>query len=106
MGKMSDLALEIFPDGLPGWKEPTTSRDAAKAMRGRSETLREAVLDLLGHCVAGLTPDEAAGLLNETVLAIRPRFSELSKAGLIVPTGSRRKNESGLAAKVWEIPPR
>ena len=101
MGRLSDAALTAYPDGLPGWKDPSTSRDAAVSVRNRSETLRGRVLELLSTSPRGLTPDEASERLNETVLAIRPRFSELAKLGKIAPTGERRKNASGLKAKVW-----
>ena len=102
MSRMSELAADLYHDGLPGWKEPTTSRDAAHAMRGRSATLRDKILELLKHH-AGLTPDEASELLGETVLAIRPRFTELSKMDLIETTGEKRANVSGMKAKIYRV---
>ena len=105
MSKMGEIAAGLYPDGLPGWTEPTTSRMAAKAMRSRAATLREKILELLGMHPAGLTPDEASGLLNETVLAVRPRFVELGPKhmGLIEKTGTRRTNDSGMSATVWRV---
>lgn len=85
----------------PGFKEPTTSRDAASAMKGRANKLREVVFTAIADAPDGLTADEVASLIGETVLAVRPRVSELAKADRIAPTGERRKNASGLKARVW-----
>lgn len=49
----------------------------------------------------GLTADQVAHLLDYKVLFARPRVSELHRAGLIVRTGTRRKNASGMSAAVW-----
>ena len=90
----------------PGWKEPTTSREAAAKVEAtvgerREEVLRE--LRLAGP--RGLTPDEAAARLGRTVLSVRPRFTELGPKhlGKIEKTGERRTNESGMAAAAWRI---
>lgn len=66
---------------------------------GRSEMMRREILGLLSEM--DLTADEAAVLMSESVLSVRPRFSELHKGGLILDTGSRRSNESGKSAAVW-----
>lgn len=89
----------------PGYRELTTSLDAAKAIHNHAQTLKDRILALLGGYPAGLTPDEAADLLNETVLGCRPRLTELKILGKIVATGERRKNKSGLMAKVWKLAP-
>lgn len=100
---MSDLFSyrDQYPNS-PGFKRDGTSRIAAKAMTPRAPTLRERILALLrsGAC---LTPDEAAARLGEPILAVRPRFSELSRLGLICETGERRQNDSGLRANVYRI---
>ena len=92
----------------PGWKEDDTSRDAAHAMAWAAPALRKRVMAELakvkGATPPGLTADEIASRLDLTVLAIRPRVSELHTAGRIVKTGERRTNVSGLAAHVWMIP--
>jgi hypothetical protein len=104
MSRISEV-LHAAPYGvLPGHKEPTTSRDAARTMGGTAALLRERVLvAVIAAGERGLTPDETATILGESVLAIRPRFSELGPKhyGLITPTGERRRNESGLLAKAW-----
>lgn len=81
-----------------------TSEDAAEAMASRAEVLREAILRLLlAH--DNLTPDEAAELLGESVLSVRPRFTELGERGLgwIERSGERRVNASGMRAHAMRL---
>ena len=68
----------------------------------RTERLRALVLELLAAVPSGLTADEIAAKLAESVLAVRPRVSELFHAGVIEKTGERRPNASGLNAHVWK----
>ena len=97
---MRDLfGHEPYPDS-PGYKEHTTSRAAAEAMRIRADSLCGRVLAALRH--RNMTTDECARELKESVLAIRPRFSELSEKGLIKRSGEQRKNASGKKAIVWQ----
>ena len=97
---MRDLfGLDTYPDS-PGYKEHTTSRAAAEAMRIRADSLRGRVLEALRY--RNMTTDECARELRESVLAIRPRFSELSEKGLIKRSGEQRLNVSGKKAIVWE----
>jgi hypothetical protein len=89
---------------LPGHKEFSTSKDAARAMSSRASVLRERVhAEITAAGRSGLTADQVAARLGETVLAVRPRLSELYhvEPPRIVPTGERRTNDSGLRAKVW-----
>lgn len=63
---------------------------------------------LRGKCIGALTTgnftaDEIAEILEESILSIRPRISELNKAGIIEDTGIRRINDSGNSAKVWRL---
>lgn len=83
----------------PGWKAEGTSRKAAEAMKPRAPSIRERIVSLVKD--NDLTPDEAAAILGETVLAVRPRFSEAARLGLIEDTGRTRRNASGLKATVW-----
>jgi predicted ArsR family transcriptional regulator len=87
----------------PGYKAPGTSREAAQAMQGRAQRLRDQVLALLQS--EELTADEAATKLGESVLSVRPRFSELHRMGLIWHSTKRRKNISGASAAVWFAAP-
>lgn len=96
----------------PGWKEPTTSRDAAEAVEPSASRLRSDVLTVYRAVwPSGLTADEVAKRLGRNVLSVRPRVSELKKAGELLVAYERqglgtkakplrRKNESGLMAAV------
>lgn len=83
----------------PGFKEPTTSKEAAEDVSPRASLLRDRVLALFDG--NALTADECAAALGETAFAVRPRLSELRAMGLIEPTDQRRKNKSGCSARVW-----
>lgn len=95
-----EQAKPAYPDE-PGFKEATTSKDAAEAMKPRSSGLRDRALACLA--LGPATPDEIAHQLGESVLAIRPRITELRLLGQIEKTGERRANESGLKAHVWRL---
>ena len=105
MSRIADAAFGDEPVGYPrspGFREPTTSREAAQAVTLSAPLLRERVYAVVRAAGAkGLTPDEAAAAIGETVLAVRPRMTELKLAGRIVETGERRANASGLKAKAW-----
>lgn len=93
-----------YPD-QPGTKTfLSTTRAAAAGMVSRAPTLRDQVLRLLGLGFS-VTPDEAAEALQVSILAIRPRFSELARMKKIQPSGHYRENASGKKAIVWELKP-
>lgn len=86
----------------PGFKESTTSREAALKMKRRQPKLCERVLAVLvGVGAYGMTTDECAAEMGLSILAIRPRFTELKMLDKIERTDRRRKNESGMSAIVW-----
>lgn len=86
-----------------GFKTHGTSSEAAYKITktGRAATLRSKVLDIIQGSEFGMTADEVATWLNENVLSIRPRLSELRSLNLIKESGERRKNQSGMTANVW-----
>lgn len=94
-----------FTDQNVGFKEPTTSREAAESMAVSAPILRVRVLCVIEAAPTGLTADEAAARLGTSVLAVRPRITELQQGGLIQPTSMRRKNASGRSARVWVATP-
>ena len=100
----SDIASTDSPASLP--PEPSATgealRAAARTNVARTERLRVLVLEILAAAPDGLTADEIAARLAESVLAVRPRVSELFHAGAIEKSGERRLNRSGLAAHVWK----
>ncbi len=64
---------------------------------------REVLAHLAKISPEGATADEIAEALRRSILTVRPRVSELNKAGLIRDSGSRRPNASGHEAIVWLI---
>lgn len=98
---MTDHDLFTYPLSA-GFKERTTSRDAAKAIeaRGRARNLRARILALYASG-RHLTADECAAVLNESVLATRPRITELQQLGLIEKAGERRPSSTGTSSHVW-----
>ncbi|KRR21681.1 hypothetical protein [Bradyrhizobium retamae] len=89
---------EKYPN-TPGSKGGGASKDAAERIGGRASMLRDAVTELMLRGYQ-LTADEIAKQLGETVLAIRPRVSELVKRKVLIKTEQRRKNVSGMTAHV------
>jgi hypothetical protein len=96
-----------YPDS-PGFKEKGgTSEAAAELMAPRAATLCAKALEILRVAYPdGRTADEIASSVRVTVLAMRPRITELYLAGLIEKTCERRKNISGASARVWAWIPR
>lgn len=88
----------------PGHRNVDTSIAAAEAVKPRTAILREKCLAYVKRWgMTGSTADECAAYLRESVLSIRPRFTELLRTNLIEDTGTRRKNESGRNAIVWKV---
>jgi hypothetical protein len=85
----------------PGWKEGDTSREAAESMSLRAVMLRKRCYDMV-RCYPSHTADEIADLIDESLLAIRPRISELRRMQLIRNQG-RGSNRSGMAAHRWVV---
>ena len=103
MSRIAEHHLGDYPGGA-GFKEPTTSREAAEKINATlNERQTEVVLALDAAGPAGLTADEVAKIIDRSVLAVRPRLSELRAMKKIVPTGERRTNESRMKAKVWRL---
>lgn len=84
----------------PGWKKRETSLEAAEAIASKAQTLRDKVYQLLRSrpCSA----DEAARILGETVLSVRPRFSELAAKNKIKDSGKRDITASKKRSIIWE----
>ncbi len=85
-----------------------TRRASFEAIRPKADVLQGRILRYMQRLHAsngpGITPDECASYLGLDKLSVRPRFTELQRAGLIHDTGARRKNPtSGKSAKVWTL---
>jgi hypothetical protein len=79
----------------PGFKSAGPSEQAATAISSTAKTLRDQVLKTIAEAPAGLSADAVADQPGRSVLAIRPRVSELRRLGEIQPTTQRVKNLSG-----------
>ena len=100
---VSEMTSAQLPDPLPETSATGEAlHAAARTNVGRTERLRALVLAVLAAAPDGLTADEIAAKLDASVLAVRPRVSELFRAARIEKTGERRLNQSGLAAHVWK----
>lgn len=92
------LPLFDFYPAAPGFKRDGTSRDAARSMADAAPCLKSQCWSALRD--RPMTADECAAAIGVSILAIRPRFSELLREGLIEDTGERRANASGRKAQV------
>ncbi len=88
---------------LPGANQRDTSLAAAEMMADKAPTLRELCKAALKASDGGLTADEVAEVLDQSILSIRPRLTELGRLGEIEDAGERRKNQSGKKAIVWRM---
>lgn len=85
---------------IPAIGKTDTSAAAAPSLP-QAKALQRRVLFALSHGPS--TADEVAARIKESVLAVRPRFTELSRVWRIEDTGERRKNASGRNAIVWQL---
>ena len=105
MSRMKEM-LDLFEGrpaypNAPGFKDPTTSLDAARAIEPIAGSLRAAILAAYREeRPRGLTADEVACRLGRSILSVRPRVTELYWQGLLERTGERRRNTSGMDAHV------
>lgn len=94
---MTAEQLPLLPDPVRD-----TSRAALESIAPRVERIQGlALLAVREAGDPGLTADEVAQRLKLSVLAVRPRITELNKLGQIKATDRRRRNASGRLATVW-----
>jgi FaeA-like protein len=89
-----------YPDHPGSREKGGASEAAARSMVQSAATLSTRVLSYL-NANGPATTDECAAALEVSILAVRPRFSELLLRGSIEKTAERRRNASGLTATVW-----
>lgn len=93
--------LRPYPDG-PGHRGVDTSLEAAQAIAPRVGTLQAKALAAIREAGdRGLTTVELARVLLADSSSIQPRTSELREKRLILDSGARRGNPSGINAIVW-----
>lgn len=94
-----------YPD-VPGFRTSGPSEDTARKIITPATFLRGRILNaFVTNYPKGFTADEMADLLDESILNVRPRVSELRRQGHIDDCGDRRPNESGHNATVWRFVP-
>jgi predicted ArsR family transcriptional regulator len=95
-----DDRADRYPN-VPGFKRSGTSEQAAAEFESEASRLQRLAFGCLKDEPS--TSDEVAAKLGRSVLAIRPRVSELVAKGLVVETSTRRQNASGKWAAVWRV---
>lgn len=100
--KPEQLDLLSYPHA-PGFKGAETSRAAAIAMAPKVDGLRGLVLAAIRQKPG--TPEQIAHRINEPLMNVRPRCSELKAKGLIRDSGQRAAAMGGRRAVVWEAVP-
>lgn len=92
---------DLFYPNHAGWKETTTSKDAAEKIEksGRAKSIRDRLLALF-EAGERLTVYTAGYRLGVSQFAVRPRFSELSEQGKIRKM-FQIEGEQGSSVWVW-----
>ena len=78
----------------------TDTSYAARPDPSRKATVQSQVLSLLSSGAA-MTCDEVAQSLGLGILTVRPRLTELQRAGKVMDSGERRRLASGKRGIVW-----
>ena len=88
----------------PAIAESSTSRAAARRVRGRVSTVRRRVLDALRAAGSvGRTDAELSAELGVAENTTRPRRVLLRAEGVVVDSGKRRATQTGSLAVVWVL---
>ena len=85
-----------------GYQQTETSFNAAVRVAVNARNVRDRVAAVLTER-GPMTADEIAAVLGLSILTVRPRVTDLNKAGRIEDTGARRQTGSGNAAIVWRV---
>lgn len=85
-----------------GYQSTETSFNAAVRAAVNARNVRDRVAAVLAER-GPMTADEIAAVLGLSILTVRPRVTDLNKAGRIEDTGARRQTGSGNAAIVWRV---
>ena len=90
------------PDGT-GYHNTDTSYDAALEIEPEAATIRKRIIEHMQTINAPISPDDTADALGLSVLAVRPRFSELRESGRILDSNQRGTNRSGRSCILWKL---
>lgn len=92
--------LTEYPNHAGSKESGGTSELAASQINHKAGTIRSRVMKLI-LARGSMIPEEAAKQLGYSILAVRPRFSELKLKGKIYKTSSTQLNENGKNVRVW-----
>lgn len=95
--------MQVYPNS-PGFKTPGTSEEAARVIAPKAAILREKLYTAFQRYGA-MTADEACEVSGVSILAGRPRVSEMVRLGILMDTGTRRPSSTGKTSAVWAIAP-
>lgn len=98
--KIQEHVIDNYPD-TPGHKGTATSRQAAHDIKPKQRHLQQRVLDSIRASIFGMSPEQIAEAIGESVYSVRPRCSELARKGLIKDSGRRGKTDFGKASISW-----
>ena len=90
------------PDGV-GYRNTDTSHAAALEIEPKAATIRKKIIEHMRTINAPISPDDTADALGLSVLAVRPRFSELRESGRILDSDQRGTNRSGRSCILWKL---
>lgn len=86
-----------------GYQNTDTSHAAALAIEPKAATIRKRIVEHLRTINTPISADDTAEALALSVLAVRPRFSELRESGRILDSGQRGTNRSGRTCILWKL---
>lgn len=95
-------ARRPIPLDPPAQSHSVTSIAAADSMRGKTQTIRDMVYDLL--LLGPMTDEQLTETLNMSPSTVRPRRVELMQAGRVEKVGERL-TKSGRRAALWGMVP-
>jgi len=84
-----------------GHRRTDTSAAAAHEITEKAPTLRDAVLAMLVKHPDGLNCDEIAEKMMRHYGSVRPRITELRKAGMVLDSGRRSESRWGKNVIIW-----
>lgn len=102
--------LALFVEPRARRTDPDTSRAAAQAQTGGVEAVILSTFAYAAHLWGrergGLTDDDLAGILAKDFYGptVKTARSRLSKRGLLIDSGARRKSARGRDQIVWRLP--
>lgn len=86
-----------------GWKGQPTSQQAAEKAAPGAAAIRDLIMAKMREQDRAMSADEIAAAIDLSILSVRPRVSELARAGKLVNSGLRTINKSGSTAARWKL---